>query len=122
MYIIDNVGRALGHLLGKEGSQDMMELLVKPRHCYLAGKVVVMIALSRDATVDHLDSLLRRLWLECCGHLSQLEVGFKKFVMPADLDYDDLDEDDSKELLRDMLPAGQTSNYEYLGMVERFLL
>jgi hypothetical protein len=27
------------------------------------------------ATLDHLDSYLRAIWLECCGHMSQFSVG-----------------------------------------------
>ena len=28
-----------------------------------------------DANLKHLDTLLRRTWLECCGHLSEFSVG-----------------------------------------------
>ena len=32
-------------------------------------------AVRIDATLKHLDTLLRRTWLECCGHLSEFSVG-----------------------------------------------
>ena len=30
---------------------------------------------TREATLRDIDRLLRRIWLECCGHLSQFYVG-----------------------------------------------
>jgi hypothetical protein len=35
-----------------------------------------------DLTLDHLDALLRRQWLECCGHLSQFTIGTTRYVSP----------------------------------------
>jgi hypothetical protein len=32
------------------------------------------IAMSSDATLEHLDRFLRDIWLECCGHLSQFLI------------------------------------------------
>jgi hypothetical protein len=32
------------------------------------------IAVSSDATLEHLDRFLRGIWLECCGHLSQFLI------------------------------------------------
>ena len=30
---------------------------------------------AADATLDDLDSFLRGIWLECCGHLSEFSIG-----------------------------------------------
>lgn len=33
-----------------------------------------------SATLSSLDNLLRRTWLECCGHLSMFEIGRVRFL------------------------------------------
>jgi hypothetical protein len=35
----------------------------------------VDVAMKREATLSDLDRLLRRIWLECCGHLSEFHGG-----------------------------------------------
>lgn len=37
-------------------------------------------ALRIDANLKHLDTLLRRTWLECCGHLSEFSAGNRRRV------------------------------------------
>ena len=37
-------------------------------------------AVRIDANLKHLDTLLRRTWLECCGHLSEFSAGQRRRV------------------------------------------
>lgn len=37
---------------------------------------------AADATLDALDSLLRELWLECCGHMSAFDIGRFRYEKP----------------------------------------
>jgi len=39
----------------------------------------------RTATLHALDVYLRELWLECCGHLSQFEIGARTYAINTDL-------------------------------------
>src|SRR4051812_38522519 len=42
--------------------------------------------LPATAKLKHLDSVLRKLWLECCGHLSAFKLeGQKKRAMPRSM-------------------------------------
>ena len=48
------------------------------------------VAASPAATLGDLDDLLRRVWLECCGHLSQFIICDRRFVSYEDDDGDDM--------------------------------
>lgn len=71
-----------------------------------------------DATLEDLDTLLRAVWLECCGHLSSLEVGgrdglrYESHSCEA-LDWDDDQAEGFDELVATALPPGTTAVYEY---------
>ena len=73
-------------------------------------------------TLTDLDALLRRVWLECCGHLSQFIIEGKEYVV------EDLWEDEEEErrvvelkpedesmdtLLAEVLRPGMTFTHEY---------
>ncbi len=46
-----------------------------------AGSYFLHMLIHEDATIGQLDSYLRSIWLECCGHLSSFEVkGARKVV------------------------------------------
>jgi hypothetical protein len=38
------------------------------------------IEIPENATLEDLDDFLRRIWLECCGHLSCFEIGGETFI------------------------------------------
>ena len=80
-----------------------------------------------DATLDELDSLLRGMWLECCGHLSAFNVGRDRYRWepPGGFDdendfFDGLDEmfgmpkeHNLDVTLAEALPPGTAFTYEY---------
>ena len=81
-----------------------------------------------DATLADLDDLLRRLWLECCGHLSAFNVGRDRYRWepPGGFDEEDNDFFDGLDTLFGMpkertmdvtlaeaLPPGTTFTHEY---------
>ncbi len=39
------------------------------------GRYWIYVDVRADATLGHLDDLLRGLWLECCGHMSTFRLG-----------------------------------------------
>ena len=41
----------------------------------------IYVEMRADATLQHLDSFLRQLWLECCGHLSAFAVDRRELPM-----------------------------------------
>ncbi len=38
------------------------------------------IEIAAKATLEDLDSFLRAVWLECCGHLSSFEIAGESFI------------------------------------------
>jgi hypothetical protein len=54
-----------------------------------------------DATLKHLDAMLRRTWLECCGHLSEFSDGTRRRIGM------------SVGIERALALAGNRLNYEY---------
>ncbi len=50
-----------------------------------------------DATLEDLDSYLRRTWLECCGHLSAFTIGETRYE-DADLDPSEEEDDPGDDI------------------------
>jgi hypothetical protein len=88
------------------GSTDHLLIFVdgKPFWLYLAA--------SPAATLADLDDLLRRTWLECCGHLSQFIIRGRRFIS-----YDDKDGFEPTESMdvriADALPGEREFWHEY---------
>ena len=41
----------------------------------------LVVEAKAEATLHHIDGLLRELWLECCGHMSAFHVGRRELAM-----------------------------------------
>src|SRR5262249_44963236 len=75
------------------------------------------------ARLAALDGVLRKLWLECCGHLSAFKVEGKKRAAPRSLadmlaeidsdDWRDPDEVDMEDRVGDVLQKGSKLTYDY---------
>jgi hypothetical protein len=44
----------------------------------------LIIEAKADAKLKHLDDFLRKIWLECCGHLSAFEIDKKRYNVISD--------------------------------------
>ncbi len=58
-----------------------------------AGPYFLQLLMDGDATLKKLDAFLRKIWLECCGHLSRFSVGMTRkasqvFEPGIQLDYE----------------------------------
>lgn len=49
----------------------------------------IYIDMPTSATLKVLDSFLRNIWLECCGHLSMFEIDGSIYSISPDRDYRD---------------------------------
>lgn len=65
-----------------------------------------------NATLEDLDDLLRRTWLECCGHLSAFRLAGRSFSSLGAAD-DWSDDEDMHVKLGELLEPGMTLSYEY---------
>jgi len=74
--------------------------------------------------LEYLDSFLRDIWLECCGHLSAFKVEGKKRPLPLRLSLEDLlasgpgewtnpDEVDMEKRVGDVFTKGAKLSYDY---------
>lgn len=74
------------------------------------------IEMAAGATLDELDDILRNVWLECCGHLSQFSINERYYVSLLDPDSpfgDWRKEDDMDISLAKTLPMNKKVHYEY---------
>lgn len=65
--------------------QERLHVVVEGLH---APDYWLHLALTPKATLRHLDGFLRRIWLECCGHLSEFEIDGERYVSQSVGDYD----------------------------------
>lgn len=68
---------------------------------------------SSEAALDDLDALLRRTWLECCGHLSAFRLGDRSFSANPTGDVWGTKDEPTSIKLGKLLTPGQTLGYEY---------
>lgn len=75
------------------------------------------VQVKQGATLGDLDSFLRDIWLECCGHLSAFEIdgtSYNKIMDGGELDLFGDDEGDmDKTKLKDVLAVGTVFKHEY---------
>jgi len=102
-------------------AQTMLVYIVQAKDSIWHNKMTAVIGLPLHATVDDLDSSLRRLWVECCGHSSTLAVGGDKFQFPdLERDLDNLsigekrkEETKLRELRNVFTEMGECGTYMY---------
>lgn len=69
---------------------------------------------AASSTLATLDSFLRGVWLECCGHLSAFEIGGVRYAVDAGMDDEwGMDEKSMRVKIDKVLSPGQTCSYEY---------
>lgn len=74
----------------------------------------LFIEMNEKATLRDLDTFLRDIWLECCGHLSAFNIEGVSYEF--DLEDDDFWEEPAESMdysLREVLRKGMTFHYEY---------
>ena len=88
------------------GAQPM---LIKVVANYVQKPYWMYLLVPGSATLYHLDTFLRQIWLECCGHLSAFAVGgelyFSLSMEPGDRDMD--------ILVSNVFHQGEIIRYEY---------
>ena len=68
------------------------------------------VAVPAEAPLSLLDSFLRHIWLECCGHMSAFEIGGRGYSVQPMAEYG---EKSMRTKLRQVLEVGQKFSYEY---------
>jgi hypothetical protein len=69
-----------------------------------------------QATLDVLDQFLRRIWLECCGHMSQFKIGKTHYVVSSPFEGED-DEEEADDLFPEFAESGDKSMKAQIGKV-----
>lgn len=73
-----------------------------------------------DARLDTLDTFLRNIWLECCGHMSQFRINGERYVSEA---AEELEARTMNVTLDKVLAPGMTCTYEYdFGSTTKLIL
>lgn len=74
----------------------------------------LFVEMKETATLRDLDTFLRDIWLECCGHLSAFDIdGVSYDVQPVDDDFWGEPAEDMNHKLSTVLSKGMTFGYEY---------
>jgi len=83
---------------------------IKGFHIVARGLVYwIHISVSADITLEDLDGFLRKIWLECCGHMSEFTIeGVRYSIAPGDFN-----ERDMKVSLDEVLAPGMEFYYVY---------
>ncbi|MBN1202888.1 MAG: hypothetical protein JXJ20_13650, partial [Anaerolineae bacterium] len=71
------------------------------------------IEIPAAATLQDLDRFLRKIWLECCGHLSMFRIGEYNYVSYVEDVYDYPEDRDMRVPLGDVLEPGAAFTHEY---------
>jgi hypothetical protein len=67
-----------------------------------------------DASLQRLDDFLRRIWLECCGHMSAFTIGGQRYSVLVDREFDRGGVERSMAArISSALTPGQRFSYEY---------
>jgi hypothetical protein len=66
-----------------------------------------------EATLEELDSYLRAIWLECCGHLSQFEIGGVYYTQIFEEGFDFREERAMDVPVGELFTSGLEIPYEY---------
>lgn len=95
--------------------QRVFHLLVEGRY---APQYWIHLEASASATLQDLDGLLRRLWLECCGHLSAFHLNGRTYSttamgMFAQADADEFGDEDMNIALDKVLRPKMKFRHEY---------
>lgn len=67
---------------------------------------------SDDATLKDLDSFLRNIWLECCGHLSAFTIEETKYLSHP-MEEDDYEDKNMEIALKKVFAPGMKFDHEY---------
>ena len=100
-----------GHDEGTGKSVELFHLVIEGE--YLP-EYWLHIEIPGAKTLQHLDSFLRNIWLECCGHLSCFTIGGQRYsVYPAEGSLYGPREKTMKQKIYKVLSAGARFQHEY---------
>ncbi len=91
----------------KKGKQD--EILLIELVAYK--QFWMYIEISGKATLSDLDDFLRRVWLECCGHLSEFKIGHVRYLSNTEHSWDN--EESMDVPIGDILSEGSEFTHSY---------
>jgi len=81
---------------------------------YGSKEYCLYIAIDTDSTLQDLDSFLRNIWLECCGHLSSFIIGDVNYDSSVEGDSEFFSDDETMDFkLKQVISVGDKFRYDY---------
>jgi len=81
---------------------------------YGSKEYCLYIAIDIESTLKNLDSFLRNIWLECCGHLSSFIIGDVNYDSSVDEEFEFYSESETMDFkLSQVISVGDKFRYDY---------
>jgi hypothetical protein len=81
---------------------------------YGSREYCLYIAVDIDLTLKNLDSFLRDIWLECCGHLSRFIIDYVNYDSLVEDEFEFFSESETMDFkLRQVISTGDKFRYDY---------
>ncbi len=110
---MDEIDSPVLNCFGSSEGRDCIHLLAQSSgHSRSSKRYWMHIAIDEDSKFDKLDALLRKVWMECCGHLSSFDIDGTRYACYFDEEFPD-EVEMKKTVAGEVLREGIEFNYEY---------
>ncbi|MBB6623514.1 SEC-C domain-containing protein [Clostridium gasigenes] len=100
------------------------KFIIKMVDKYMPSVYSIYLSIDKDTTLRSLDTFLRDVWMECCGHLSEFEINGTTYTCSENLDEDFFDDEETMDInLKNVISVGNKFVYSYdYGSTSRIIL
>ncbi|MBU3133537.1 SEC-C domain-containing protein [Clostridium gasigenes] len=100
------------------------KFIIKMVDKYMPSVYSIYLSIDKNTSLRSLDTFLRDVWMECCGHLSGFEINGTTYTCSENLDEDFFDDEETMDInLKNVISVGNKFVYSYdYGSTSRIIL